>query len=205
MARFDHKPLADSIPFGAGLPDGRRVRQLDDSPRFRSQVDHAMDELDHGLAQEDAGGQLVPVILDPDYQRGHVWTDAQAALFVGHLLAGGKTAPLILQRYESAANGGKEYWNKPCEMIDGKQRYTACMRWVKGEVTAVLPDGTQVPYACLTQTDRRLLPMVKVAYIDLSRAKRLALYLRLNSGGTPHSDAEISKVRELLEREAKKP
>jgi hypothetical protein len=42
--------------------------------------------------------------LDPDYQRGHVWSKRQKELFLGHFVEGGFMLPIYVQRYESAEN-----------------------------------------------------------------------------------------------------
>lgn len=43
--------------------------------------------------------------------------------------------------------------------------------------------------------------MLRLYYVDLSRAARLRFYLRLNRGGSVHTDAEITRVEALLAAE----
>jgi len=148
----------------------------------------------------------VPWDLSPDYQRDHVWTKRQKELFVGHYIEGGIVPPIYVQRYESGAyhpSGGRDGWlSQPCEVIDGKQRVQALLDWIAGDIEAEVTEGDRIRYADLNATTKRMLPRLKVTYIDMSRTNRLRFYLRLNRGGTVHSDAEIQKVRDLLASES---
>jgi hypothetical protein len=46
---------------------------------------------------------------------------------------------------------------------------------------------------------------LEYAVVNLTRTECLELYIRLNRGGTPHTEAEIERVREMLEIERGKP
>lgn len=143
----------------------------------------------------DGAGEFEPLNLDPDYQRGHVWTDEQAARFVGHLIEGGATPMLIVNRDPT--------YNRHDEVVDGKQRITACYRWYKGEIPAELTDGRLVYRRDLDETGQRYITgmtgaVQEIGYVQLDRAGILRLYLRLNRGGTVHTDEEIARVRALL-------
>jgi hypothetical protein len=144
------------------------------------------------------GGSYEPMNLNPDYQRGHVWTDEQAGRFVGHLIEGGATPILIFNR-----DGD---YQKSDEVVDGKQRITACYRWLTGRIPAELTDGRLVYFHDLDAESQRYMrsisgPVMEIGYVQLSRAEVLRLYLRLNRGGTVHTDAEINHVRDLLAAE----
>lgn len=133
--------------------------------------------------------------LDPDYQRGHVWTDAQAEAFIGHLIEGGSVPPIIIN--SCWQDGGVD------EVLDGKQRITAVIRWFDGEIKAELTDGRRLAFTDLDAEAQRYMsamtgPRFDLNYVNLDRAGVLRLYLRLNRGGTVHTDAEINRVRELL-------
>ena len=43
----------------------------------------------------------------------------------------------------------------------------------------------------------------RVTVADIGRAQTLRWYLALNRGGTPHTDAEIERVQDLLAAETK--
>ena len=75
--------------------------------------------------------------LNPNFQRGHVWTESQQIAFVEFLLRGGKSARVI-------------YFNKPSWQmtktingyddfvcVDGLQRITAVTKFLKNEIKEV--------------------------------------------------------------------
>ena len=142
--------------------------------------------------------------LTPDYQRDYVWSDRQAEQFVGHMIEGGQVAPVIVQRYPIQRGGVTSD-----EVIDGQQRLRSVYRWMKGEIAAELHDGSTVRIDDLDAESQRVIrssgwltgPHFSIQYVSLPRAERLRLYLRLNRGGTVHTDAEIGRVRAMLAEE----
>lgn len=132
--------------------------------------------------------------LDPDFQREHVWTTRQQVRFVEFLLRGGRTGRTLYFNCPA--------WNKSRSdegefvIVDGKQRLNAITRFIQGEIRAFgsfFSEFTDSPR--VTQT-------VRVNVNDLpSRAAVIQYYLDLNTGGTPHTPAEIIRVRRLLKRE----
>ena len=137
---------------------------------------------------------------DPDYQRDHVWTPAQASAFVGFVLEGGQCPLIYLQRYDSRKNTpkGMDYVTMPAVALDGQQRIRALVAWMKDEIPAVMTEGDEIWYHDTDEVDRRGLPMIRCAHVDLSRKEQLRFYLALNRGGTAHTDAEIAFVRSLF-------
>lgn len=133
--------------------------------------------------------------IDPDYQRGHVWTVAQSAAFVGHKLEGGECPTLTIQRWHAAV---------PDEVVDGKQRLLAILGFVEDRIPALLSDGASYYLREWGPDDRHMLPrsfelMLRARYVCCpTRADVLRLYLKLNRGGSIHSDEEIARVRDLL-------
>ena len=133
--------------------------------------------------------------LDPDYQRDHVWEDHQAEAFVGHFLEGGAVPMIIINSHKG--------WTEPDEVVDGKQRIQALMRWLKGEIAAEFTDGRRVYWDDLDEESQQRMqsitgPRIDIGYVMLPRPDVLRLYLRLNRGGTVHTDSEINRVREML-------
>lgn len=154
---------------------------------------------------EGRGTREEPWDLAPDYQRGAVWTKDQQERFIGHVLAGGKVLPIYVQRYESSENApkGTNYLRLPCEVIDGQQRLRAIMAFLKGDCGAkVYHDGEWHTYfySQMNEQERSEINGLggqRVNFVDLPRKDRLRFYLRLN-GGTPHTEAELDKVRRML-------
>ena len=171
-----------------GRPYG--VRSLQEIPNL-SAINYRIHQVDR--IGTDEGG----LNMDPLYQRGHVWDTRHESEFIGYLLKGGKSGPIWVNRYETAKTGGKDYINKECTVIDGKQRLTALIRWAQGEIPALLY-GREIWYRELSEIDRRGLPVLDVIYVNMTEKEQMKLYLNLN-GGVAHTDAELDRVRGLIE------
>ncbi len=146
-----------------------------------------------------ASGEL---LTTPDYQRGRVWTDEQASRFVGFLAEGGESPPIFIQRWRIRRDT-----TPPDELVDGLQRVTALLRFGSDEIPMETPQGERAYLHDFSEADQRiwLSPgglKLTAQYVECnSRAEVLALYIRLNRGGTPHTDAEIERVAGMLARE----
>lgn len=138
--------------------------------------------------------------MNPDFQRGHVWTEEQQIAYIEAILMGGaKQARVIyLNNPNWMKYHDREYKDFVC--VDGLQRYTAIKRFIKGEIPVF---GHYIN----EYEDTRYLRMntdIRININDLpTRANVLEWYLQTNSGGTPHTKEEIERVKQLLEKESK--
>jgi hypothetical protein len=133
--------------------------------------------------------------LDPDFQRGHVWTEAQQIAFMEFMIRRGRT-------------GRDLYFNSPdwptmaergqYVIVDGKQRLTAALRFVRGEIPVF---GYRLHE--FKDSNRMRLHLSFGWNINSlrTRAEVLTWYLEFNSAGTPHTTKELDRVRALLEKE----
>ena len=147
-----------------------------------------------GLLSPSHAIEQFEINLYPDYQRDHVWTLHQKEAFVGHILEGGDTLPVII-------NKGEEDEDFVSEVIDGKQRIQACLDWENGDICGKTNKGVLIHMTDLDEVGTRMVDNMvglKYAMVKLSRIEILELYLKLNSGGTLHRQFEIDKVKELL-------
>ena len=143
----------------------------------------------YGMLRGMRDGELVV----PDYQRGRAWTVDQQSAWVGYVLSQAPL-PAIFIREVNTAGGFRD------EIVDGQQRLTALLEWTSGLFAARLWDGRMV--RCRVPLDaaminRRACP-VQTLPPDTTEAEVLSLYLLLNTAGTPHTEAELARVRELL-------
>lgn len=151
----------------------------------------------YGLLDTRRALETYPMDMDVDWQRDHVWTEKQKQLFIGHVLEGGEVQPLIV-------NEGVDGYLVPAQLIDGKQRMTAALDWEEGRIAALISDGREILAADLDKASRTKCSNsigLQYAMVRLTREGCLELYLRLNRGGTVHTDDEIGRVRELLAKE----
>lgn len=159
-------------------------------------ADFRWDSLERSVAKlgEDYGS----LELNPDFQRGHVWSPSQQTFFIENCLRGVVSASGYLLQFNCAefSDAGTESDLPPgLQCVDGLQRYTAVTEYIKGNVK---PFGLSADeLACTRFSPKRM--YMKVAIHDFTRrADLLEHYLALNAGGTPHSAEEIERVRALL-------
>lgn len=135
--------------------------------------------------------------LDPDFQRAHVWTEAQQKDFVEFMVRGGRTGRVIL--FNAKGWNGSMDKVGPLQLVDGKQRLNAVLRFLHDEITIF--DGIPGigPTLCSELEVLRDLECRFQFYINglNTKAEVLTWYLQLNAGGTPHTEDELDKVRSM--------
>lgn len=135
--------------------------------------------IDHGLD------------IDPDFQRGHVWTEDQQIRYCEFILRGGQSSKEIYMN--------DPHWNQTFKdgygvLVDGKQRIEAARRFIQNEIKVF-------GYFNNEYADR--LDMLKARFLvninDLStKAEVYQWYLDLNDGGVVHTKEELDNVRRLM-------
>lgn len=136
------------------------------------------------------------VELHPDFQRGYVWSEEQQVKYLEFILSGG-------------ISGNELYFNSPVFnskegididsftviCVDGLQRITAVYAFLDNKIKVF---GSY--YKEYTDKPRESETRFKVTINSLTRKKELyQWYIELNEGGTPHSQGELDRVREMLE------
>jgi hypothetical protein len=154
----------------------------------------------HSLERFLAGWIEQGLDIDPEFQRGHVWDEAKQIAYVEFVLRGGRSSRTILFN-----NPNWHITQVPDEdehfvLVDGKQRLEAVRRFV----------GNQLPAfgRLLMEYADELPPMCGPDFVFSmntlrTKAEVLEWYLQLNSGGVVHTEAELKRVRKLLECEQK--
>ena len=134
--------------------------------------------------------------LNPKFQRGHVWTEEQQIKWLEFFLRGGKTGRILYFNYPSWQGPIKEGEYNDFVCVDGLQRLTAIQRFMNGEIPVF---GSYIN----EYEDRMSLvrDSIKVNINNLKTEKEvLQWYVDMNSGGTPHSDEEIERVKRMIEK-----
>jgi len=138
---------------------------------------------------------------DPDFQRGHVWTEVQKVRFIEYLLRGGKAPPL---RFNSPAFAGAKHLatsdlSEAIVLVDGKQRLTACLEFLHDKI-AVFGGNVFSNF----ENKERVLNGAEINYqvnkLQM-RSELLEWYLQINEGQVAHSEEELTRVRSLLQRQ----
>lgn len=132
-----------------------------------------------------------PVILNPEWQRGHVWSVAQQERFVEYFLKGGRTGRDI---YFNCSSWMDKY-NTPIYCVDGLQRITAMKEFVDNNIKAFGCYYNEFEDSCGMVDNTFVVHMLKLK----SKRDLLQVYVDFNSGGTPHNPKEIDRVKKMLE------
>ncbi|MDU4051136.1 MAG: DUF262 domain-containing protein [Clostridium perfringens] len=139
--------------------------------------------------------------LNPDFQRGHVWSEEQQIAYVEFFLKGGKTAKTIYfscpyfknGTYEEYLSGKYDY---PMVCVDGLQRLTALRKFLNNELKIF---GHYLNEYEDKDIFLRRINSLRFNINDLPKKKDvLKWYLEMNTGGTPHSKEEINRVTNML-------
>lgn len=166
-----------------------------DIPRFPSAHYEVLVSLGYLQRTVDEHVKDFGLNLDPDFQRGHVWTLPQRTAFMEYVLRGGEGG-LVLCFNHCNWNGMPKPSDR-YEILDGKQRLTTALMFLHNEVPVfggrLFQDFTDRPDLGMGFRWR--------IFALRTRADVLRYYLAMNAGGTPHAESEIGRVRALLAKE----
>lgn len=135
----------------------------------------------------------------PPWQRPEVWEEGRKRAFIEGIFLGLGTGTYVVHQPDWDESGRKPMsgW-----LIDGQQRISAIRDFVQGDLTIF--DGLR--YADLDEVERRrrflhlVFPYVELPYQEDEKFLR-ELYLRLNFGGVPHTQADLDRVRNTAQPE----
>lgn len=135
--------------------------------------------------------------LDPDFQRGHVWTEDKQIAYVEFCLKGGQSSRTLLFNHPNWLGS----YAGEMTLIDGKQRLEAVLRFLHNRLPVF--NGNHLldfddPKKLLRSLDTHFIMSVNNLK---TRKEVLQWYLQLNDGGVVHTTEELDKVREMLKKE----
>lgn len=173
-----------------------KITKFSDIPQFTSagcyQVNYPLTSLVEYIEDEikDAGLEL-----NPEFQRGHVWTEEQQIAWLEYHLRGGRSGNTIYLN-NPYWHSGKIPKKGKYVCVDGLQRITAAQRFIHNEIKVF---GS---YYREFEDRIRVLPATMMLNVnDLKTEKEvLQYYVDMNSGGTPHTCDEIERVRNMIQK-----
>jgi len=140
----------------------------------------------------DSWNEKDDLILQPDFQRGYVWSEQQQIEFCEYSLRGGQSAKQIYFNNPSWMDG----FDQPTECFDGQQRIGAAL--------AFLDDKIKVfgHYHSEYEDKIRLIGATFSFHVfKISDRKELIeAYIAMNTGGTVHSEKDLKPAYEALEK-----
>jgi hypothetical protein len=131
-----------------------------------------------------------PLIMNPEWQRGHVWTREQQISFIEYLLKGGTTGRNI---YFNCSSWGDKY-NTPIFCLDGLQRISAWQAF----------ENNEIPVFGSYFKDFEDKSSLQRWYFDFymlklkNKKELLSVYLNFNAGGTVHDPKELKRIEEMI-------
>lgn len=128
--------------------------------------------------------------VTPEFQRGHVWTYKQREAYLEFFMKGGKSGREILFNCPSWQSGGRSNF----VLVDGLQRLTTIRLFLSDRLLVFGSKYSEFidnPDTCV----HSLIFVVNNLKTDI---EVLQWYIELNSGGTPHTEDEINKVKEMI-------
>jgi uncharacterized protein with ParB-like and HNH nuclease domain len=135
--------------------------------------------------------------IDPDFQRGHVWTEEQQTNFIEYCLRGGWTNTYICFNCVGWMTGREGLF----VLVDGKQRLEAVRKFIRNELP-VFGNNYINDFE-----DKSMILRERTLIFNINnlpdRKAVLQWYLDINTGGVVHTNEEIEKVKKLLEAESK--
>lgn len=139
--------------------------------------------------------------LNPDFQRGHVWTEEQQIAYVEFFLRGGVSARTIYLNCPYFTDYKVDKYDMDMVCVDGLQRLTALRKFLANELPVFghYLNDFEDKKALLRKESLR----VNVNELK-TRKEVLEWYIDFNNGGTVHSREEIDRVKKLLEDEKSK-
>lgn len=169
--------------------DWRAIPKFTDDARYRVYTDlkYLRDAIDCYIKDYNLN-------MNPDFQRGHVWTQEQQSAYVEFLIRGGAGASEIRFNYPNWQKGYSE--TDEMVVVDGLQRLTACLKFVDSKLPVF--DGYYLDDIENVNPMLRGINLIFMVNGLRTRKEVLQWYLELNSGGTPHSNEELDRVRGML-------
>lgn len=130
--------------------------------------------------------------MNPDFQRGNVWTEEQQIAFIEFFFRGGKSARVIY------FNIGEWSFDKNTDIpqmvcVDGLQRITAMLRFLHNEIPLFGHYFSEYEDRICNDNTFKF-NINNLAY----KKDVIKWYIEMNSGGTVHSKEELERVSRLI-------
>ncbi|WP_368880404.1 DUF262 domain-containing protein [Proteus mirabilis] len=139
------------------------------------------------------------VDMNPDYQRGHVWTLEQKIHYIENMLRF-KLKPEIKINFPNYHDDDVKPLNgldkNVITCIDGLQRYTALTEFVNREFKIFDGNLAVEDLLCSPYSFKSLCCNIQI-YSLMDKNELLQFYIDLNSGGTYHTPDEIDRVKKM--------
>ena len=141
--------------------------------------------------------------LEPEYQRGNVWTDLQKYSLIESIFKNIDIGKFTVIRRPWGTHPDIPMTPKLYEMLDGKQRLTAIFEYYTGKF---MYQGRY--FYQLHWRDQHHFKHYNISYAEtepLTNEQKYRYFLKLNTTGTPVDEKHIDKVTKMWENEKNEP
>jgi len=149
---------------------------------LNSTIDHWSESLANGKDN---------LVLNPEWQRGHVWTKKQQISFMEFMLRGGTTG---MDVYFNCSSWMSEF-NTKIYCVDGLQRLSAALAFVNNKLPVFGTLFKDYEDSSRITDNRFIFNMLNLK----SKKELLNLYIMFNSGGTQHKPKEIARIQAMMD------
>lgn len=166
-------------------------QEIPQFPQAHYRIDVALSYINDCLEQWNRPDMGNPLILNPEWQRGHVWTEDQQIKFMEFMLMGGTTG---MEIYFNCSTWNSNY-STPTYCVDGLQRLNAAVRFMNNEIPAFGSRYKDYGGKLRSLTHNRF----SFNMLCLKNKRELLnLYIMFNSGGVVHKPDEINRIKKML-------
>lgn len=140
--------------------------------------------------------------LEPDFQRGHVWSESQRQRFIESLLRRALDSSSLLIQFNAPHwddDGYAGHLSREIQLIDGLQRLTSVRKYIAGEIKPFGLSATDLEGTRYGLNRTKFMLRFSIHALQ-TEAEVLRYYLDLNTGGTPHAREEIERVHKLYQK-----
>ena len=133
--------------------------------------------------------------LDPEYQRGNVWTLSQKQALIDSMFKNVDIGKFAIIKRRWGKNPNEPETPFLSEMLDGKQRLTAIYEFIIGKFKF-----KGLYFHELNPWDQNHIRRYKINLGEttpLTKEQKLRHFLKLNTSGTPVSEEHLDKVRKM--------
>lgn len=143
---------------------------------------------------------------NPDFQRGHVWTEKQQIKFIEAIVRGNSNVPrnIILNCPEFHRDKVADDSDlSGFVVVDGLQRLTAMRKFINGEFkifSDVIEGGVDKDFFDKSRFNLKTSTGFRFVVMNYQYKRDLLnFYIAFNDGGTVHSESEIERVKAMRE------
>ena len=140
--------------------------------------------------------------LEPDYQRGNVWTNEQKVALIDSIFKNIDIGKFTIIKRPWGDNPNVPMTPKLYEMLDGKQRITALFEFYTGRFKY-----KGLYFYELHPRDRNHFRNYVISWAEcspLTDEQKYRYFLKLNTGGSPVDPKHLEKVKEMWEKAKEK-